>query len=46
MPCTGHSVGGQLVTRTISVTSPLPEQIRARVRNTVLDLWRARSFAR
>jgi len=31
----GHSAGGHLVTRMISATSPLPEQIRARVRNTV-----------
>jgi len=32
---TGHSAGGQLVTRMISTTSPLPESIRARIRNTV-----------
>ena len=32
---TGHSAGGHLVTRMISATSPLPEQVRARVRNTV-----------
>jgi len=31
----GHSAGGHLVTRMISATSPLPEQVRARVRNTV-----------
>src|SRR4051794_27610332 len=32
---TGHSAGGHLVTRMISATSPLPEQVRTRVRNTV-----------
>lgn len=32
---TGHSAGGHLVTRMISVTSPLPEAVRARIRNTV-----------
>jgi arylformamidase len=32
---TGHSAGGHLVTRMISATSPLPEPVRARVRNTV-----------
>jgi acetyl esterase/lipase len=32
---TGHSAGGHLVTRMISATSPLPEQVRARVRHTV-----------
>ncbi len=32
---TGHSAGGHLVTRMISDTSPLPADIRARVRNTV-----------
>jgi arylformamidase len=32
---TGHSAGGHLVTRMISVTSPLPESFRARIRNTV-----------
>lgn len=31
----GHSAGGHLVTRMISATSPLPEAVRARVRNTV-----------
>ena len=31
----GHSAGGHLVTRMISETSPLPEPVRARVRNTV-----------
>jgi len=31
----GHSAGGHLVTRMISATSPLPDQVRARVRNTV-----------
>ena len=31
----GHSAGGHLVTRMISATSPLPEPVRARVRNTV-----------
>lgn len=31
----GHSAGGHLVTRMISATSPLPEQVRARVRHTV-----------
>lgn len=32
---TGHSAGGHLVTRMISATSPLPEPVRARIRNTV-----------
>jgi acetyl esterase/lipase len=32
---TGHSAGGHLVTRMISATSPLPEGIRGRIRNTV-----------
>jgi acetyl esterase/lipase len=32
---TGHYAGGHLVTRMISVTSPLPESFRARIRNTV-----------
>ena len=32
---TGHSAGGHLVSRMISVTSPLPEGIRARIGNTV-----------
>ena len=32
---TGHSAGGHLVTRMISATSPLPEAVRARIRNTV-----------
>jgi acetyl esterase/lipase len=32
---TGHSAGGHLVTRMISATSPLPESIQARIRNTV-----------
>jgi hypothetical protein len=31
----GHSAGGHLATRMISATSPLPESIRRRVRNTV-----------
>ena len=31
----GHSAGGHLVTRMISATSPLPEAVRARIRNTV-----------
>lgn len=31
----GHSAGGHLVTRMISATSPLPDQVRVRVRNTV-----------
>ena len=31
----GHSAGGHLATRMISATSPLPEPVRARVRNTV-----------
>jgi arylformamidase len=31
----GHSAGGQLVTRMISTTSPLPEHVRARIVNTV-----------
>jgi arylformamidase len=32
---TGHSAGGHLVTRMISATSPLPESVSARIRNTV-----------
>ena len=32
---TGHSAGGHLVTRMISATSPLPDLVRARIRNTV-----------
>jgi arylformamidase len=32
---TGHSAGGHLVTRMISATSPLPDAIRKRIRNTV-----------
>jgi acetyl esterase/lipase len=32
---TGHSAGGHLVTRMISATSPLPENVRARIRHTV-----------
>ena len=32
---TGHSAGGHLVTRMISMTSPLSEAVRARIRNTV-----------
>jgi len=32
---TGHSAGGQLVTRMISTTSPLPEPVRSRIRHTV-----------
>jgi acetyl esterase/lipase len=32
---TGHSAGGHLVTRMISATSPLPEEIRSRIANTV-----------
>jgi acetyl esterase/lipase len=32
---TGHSAGGHLVTRMISATSPLPEQVRSRIVNTV-----------
>lgn len=32
---TGHSAGGHLVTRMISATSPLPDSVRARIRNTV-----------
>jgi arylformamidase len=32
---TGHSAGGHLVTRMISATSPLPDSIRSRIRNTV-----------
>lgn len=31
----GHSAGGHLVTRMISVTSPLPETIRSRIANVV-----------
>ena len=32
---TGHSAGGHLATRMISATSPLPAEVRARIRNTV-----------
>ena len=32
---TGHSAGGHQVTRMISATSPLPEAVRARIKNTV-----------
>jgi arylformamidase len=32
---TGHSAGGHLATRMISTTSPLPDDIRARIRHTV-----------
>lgn len=32
---TGHSAGGQLVARQVVVDSPLPEQVRARVRRVV-----------
>ena len=32
---TGHSAGGHLVTRMISATSPLPESVQQRIRNTV-----------
>lgn len=32
---TGHSAGGQLVTRMISTTSPLAEPVRSRIRHTV-----------
>lgn len=32
---TGHSAGGHLVTRMISVTSPLPAATRVRIKNTV-----------
>jgi len=32
---TGHSAGGHLVTRMISATSPLPDLVRARIRNTI-----------
>lgn len=32
---TGHSAGGHLATRMISATSPLAEEVRARIRNTV-----------
>ena len=32
---TGHSAGGHLVTRMISATSPLPENVRARISHTV-----------
>jgi arylformamidase len=32
---TGHSAGGHLVTRMISSTSPLPENVRARIGHTV-----------
>jgi arylformamidase len=32
---TGHSAGGHLATRMISATSPLAENVRARIRNTV-----------
>ncbi|MEH2625339.1 arylformamidase [Bradyrhizobium sp. AZCC 1719] len=31
----GHSAGGHLVTRMISVTSPLPDEVRARIGHTV-----------
>lgn len=31
----GHSAGGQLVSRMISATSPLPPEVRARIGNTV-----------
>jgi acetyl esterase/lipase len=32
---TGHSAGGHLVTRMISATSPLPDDVRARINHTV-----------
>jgi arylformamidase len=32
---TGHSAGGHLATRMVSATSPLADDVRARVRNTV-----------
>jgi acetyl esterase/lipase len=32
---TGHSAGGHLVTRMISATSPLPDDVRARISHTV-----------
>ena len=32
---TGHSAGGHLATRMISATSPLTDEVRARIRNTV-----------
>lgn len=32
---TGHSAGGHLATRMISATSPLPVEVRVRIRNTV-----------
>ena len=32
---TGHSAGGHLVTRMASITSPLPEAVRARIGNVV-----------
>lgn len=32
---TGHSAGGHLVTRMISATSPLPDDVRTRIANTV-----------
>jgi acetyl esterase/lipase len=32
---TGHSAGGHLATRMISATSPLPAEVRGRIRNTV-----------
>lgn len=32
---TGHSAGGHLATRMISATSPLPEEVRRRIVNTV-----------
>jgi acetyl esterase/lipase len=32
---TGHSAGGHLATRMISQTSPLAEEVRSRIRNTV-----------
>lgn len=31
----GHSAGGHLVTRMVSATSPLPDQVRARIRHTL-----------
>lgn len=31
----GHSAGGHLVTRMISATSPLPDDVRSRIRHTV-----------
>jgi arylformamidase len=32
---TGHSAGGHLVTRMVSETSPLPDDVRTRIRHTV-----------